>query len=86
MTLALALFGATYIGLLAFPKFRAYIALAGAALFVVLGILPLQKVFSAVDWNVILMIMGTMGTVSLFIESKMPARRCCSVQYTSRSN
>lgn len=73
MILALALFLLTYILLLLVPKYRAYIALASAVLFVVLGILPVNKVFFAVDWNVILMIAGTMGIVSLFIESKMPS-------------
>ena len=58
---------------MALPKYRPYIALASAALFVVLGILPASKVFASVDWNVIMMIAGTMGVVSLFIESKMPA-------------
>ena len=73
MTLAVILFLVTYICLIAFPKIRAYIALLSAALFVVLGILPANKIFSAIDWNVIMMIFGTMGTVALFIESKMPA-------------
>ncbi|NLL46848.1 MAG: arsenic transporter [Clostridiales bacterium] len=73
MTQALILFLLTYVLLLALSKYRAYIALASAALFVILGILPLDRVFSAVDWNVILMIAGTMGTVSLFIDSKMPS-------------
>ena len=35
--------------------------------------MPLNKVLSAVDWNIIMMIAGTMGVVYLFIESKMPA-------------
>ncbi len=74
MLLALGLFLATYILLLVFPGFRAYIALFSAGCFVVLGILPKEKMFSAVDWNVLMMIAGTMGTVSLFIESRMPAR------------
>lgn len=73
MILALILFLFTYILLLALPKYRAYIALASAALFVILGILPVSKVFFSVDWNVIMMIAGTMGVVSLFIESKMPS-------------
>lgn len=73
MILALIIFLATYVLLLVFPKFRAWIALAGAALFVILGILPPDQVFSAVDWNVIMMIAGTMGVVCFFIESKMPA-------------
>ena len=74
MTVALGLFICTYLLLLIFSKIRAYIALASAALFVLLGILPIGEVFSAVDWNVIMMIAGTMGTVTLFIESRMPAR------------
>jgi Na+/H+ antiporter NhaD/arsenite permease-like protein len=70
---AITLFILTYILLLIFPKVRAYIALASASTFVLLGILPMSKVFTTIDWNVILMIAGTMGIVSLFIESKMPA-------------
>ncbi len=30
------------------------------------------EAFGKIDWNVIMMIAGTMGTVYLFIESKMP--------------
>ncbi len=74
MPVALVLFLATYVFLLVLPKIRAYIALSSAALFVVLGILPLDKVFFSVEWNVILMIAGTMGIVYLFIESRMPAK------------
>ena len=72
-TIAIGIFILTYGLLMFFPKIRAYIALVAAAIFVILGILPLDKVFFAVNWNVILMIAGTMGVVSLFIESKMPA-------------
>ena len=32
----------------------------------------IAQAFSNIDWNVIMMIAGTMGTVYLFIESKMP--------------
>lgn len=32
----------------------------------------ITQAFSEIDWNVIMMIAGTMGTVFLFIESKMP--------------
>ena len=73
MILALVLFLLTYVLLLVLPNYRAYVALASAALFVILGILPLNKVFFSIDWNVIMMITGTMGIVSLFIESKMPS-------------
>lgn len=74
VTLAIVLFGVTYVGLLALPSIRAYIALGSAALYVILGILPLGKLLGAVDWNVLMMIAGTMGTVALFIESRMPAK------------
>lgn len=73
MVLALVIFLLTYTALMIFSKYRAHIALGSAALFVILGILPLQKVFGSVDWNVIMMIAGTMGIVYLFIESKMPS-------------
>lgn len=72
-TIVLALFILTYISLLVFPKIRAYIALGVAAVFVIIGALPLDKVLNTVNWNVIMMIAGTMGTVFLFIESRMPA-------------
>ena len=73
LNIALILFLATYAGMIAFTNYRSYIALTSAALFVVLGILPLQQLFSAIDFNVLLMIAGTMGTVGLFIESRMPS-------------
>ena len=71
-TLAIILFIAMYVGLIAFPKRRAIIALAVAAIYIVTGILPLGSVFGAVDWNVLLMIFGTLLLVDYFIESKMP--------------
>lgn len=73
-TVAITLFIATYILLLVLPRFRAHIAVLAAGAFVILGIVPLNLVGDTVDWNVILMIAGTMGIVSLFIESRMPAR------------
>ena len=71
---ALILFIITYVLMLSLTKYRYLVALISALLFVLIGILPLTKVFPAIDFNVILMIAGTMGTVSLFIDSKMPAR------------
>ncbi|NLB62402.1 MAG: arsenic transporter [Clostridiales bacterium] len=71
---ALILFLAVYVFMIALPKWRWLVAAIGAATFVVSGILPLGEVLPAVNWNVLLMIAGTMGTVALFISSKMPAR------------
>lgn len=73
MVLALILFIATYLALLIFSKYRVYIALASAAIYVILGILPVGDVLGSVDWNVIMMIAGTMGLTFFFIESKMPS-------------
>ena len=73
MLVALIIFAVTYILLLALPRWRAWIALASGALFIALGILPVGDVASAIDWNVLMMIAGTMGIVSLFIDSGMPA-------------
>ena len=49
-------------------------ALATAVLFIVLGILPLQAVPTAVNWNALMMMCGTMLIVYFFIDSGMPAK------------
>ena len=69
---AISIFAVTYILMLAFSKYRPYIALGSALIFIITGMLPLGKVIGAIDFNVLLMIAGTMGIVALFIESKMP--------------
>ena len=70
---ALLLFAATYVLMLVFSKYRPYIALGSALVFIATGMLPLGNVLPSIDLNVILMIAGTMGLVALFIDSKMPA-------------
>ena len=72
MYAAIALFAATYVLMLVFSKFRPYIALGSALIFVITGMLPVGNILGAIDFNVLLMIAGTMGIVALFIESKMP--------------
>lgn len=74
MTLAIVLFAATYILMLTFGKFRPYIALASGVVFIVTGMLPLHNILGELDFNVLLMIGGTMGLVQLFIDSHMPER------------
>lgn len=76
---ALIIFIVTYVLLIAFQKWRPYIALGSAALFIILGYcgvfeMNIISALKAVDYNVLMMISGTMATVSLFIESKMPQR------------
>ena len=71
---ALILFLLTYAGMIALPKYRPFIALGSAVVFVIAGVMPLGALPGAVDWNVLMMLAGTMGTVGLFIESRMPNR------------
>ena len=72
MIYALILFALTYILMLTFQKKRPLIALASALIFILTGMLSPAKAFASIDFNVLLMIAGTMGTVALVIESKMP--------------
>ena len=74
MTIALIIFVCMYIGMLIFSSKRVYFVVAASIAMLICRILPLGKVFGAINWNVIMMITGTMIIVSLFIESKMPAR------------
>ena len=94
-TFALAAFTITYILMFSLQKWRPSIAVASAVIFVAVGSLgvfpgfrytPLEAL-GEIDWNVIMMIVGTMGTVFLFIESGMPhllsdkiMARCGTVQ------
>ncbi|MBR2327466.1 MAG: arsenic transporter [Clostridia bacterium] len=73
MIYALILFAVTYVAMLVFSKYRPYIAIGSALIFIVTGMLPLNEIFTSIDFNVLMMIAGTMGLVQLFIVSKMPA-------------
>ena len=76
---ALVVFCLTYILMLALQAWRPWIALCSAVVLLVMGYgglfsMNLASALGAVDYNVLLMIGATMGLVSLFIESRMPAR------------
>ena len=71
---AILLFAATYVLMLTFSKYRPYIALASGLIFIITGMLPLGDILPSLDFNVLLMIGGTMGLVQLFIDSRMPER------------
>ena len=73
MIYALILFAITYVLMLTFSKYRPYIALASAVVFILTGMLPFDQIIGAIDFNVLLMIAGTMGLVKLFTDSRMPA-------------
>jgi len=71
---AIILFAATYVLMIAFGKYRPYIALTSGLIFIITKMLPLNQIIGALDFNVLLMIGGTMGLVQLFIDSRMPER------------
>ena len=80
MIASIAIFAVAYVLMLVFSKYRPYIALGAGLIFIITGMLPLGDIVGplnhlnggAIDFNVLLMIAGTMGVVALFIESKMP--------------
>ncbi len=69
---ALVLFALMYVLMIAKPKYRPLYALSVAAIFLISGILPWKDLMSTINWNVLLMISGTMIIVYYFIESHMP--------------
>ncbi len=79
MVTAIIIFILTYVLMLLMPKFRPYVALCSALLFCIIGILPLNKILSYINFNVLMMLCGTMGSVALVIESGMPARLADSI-------
>ncbi|MBQ6368117.1 MAG: TRAP transporter large permease subunit [Erysipelotrichaceae bacterium] len=70
--LALALFALMYALMIALPKYRPFYALTVAAIFLITGILPINNLAATINWNVLLMISGTMIIVYYFIDSRMP--------------
>ncbi|MBQ7247540.1 MAG: TRAP transporter large permease subunit [Lachnospiraceae bacterium] len=71
-TFALIIFILMYVLMIALPKFRPLYALGAAVIFLVSGVLPIDSLLSSINWNVLMMIVGTMVIVDYFIESKMP--------------
>ena len=61
-----------YVLMTVFLKKRVWIVLGFAAVFLAAGLLPFREIVTAVNWNVLLMITGTMVLVEYFIMSKMP--------------
>ncbi|MDD6666736.1 MAG: SLC13 family permease [Lachnospiraceae bacterium] len=70
---AVVLFIAMYALMIILPeKRRPWIACGVALIFLILGILPWGDLASVIDWNILLMIFGTVVIVDYFIQSKMP--------------
>lgn len=71
---ALIVFIVMYVLMTRFLNKRIWIVLAAAAVFLVAGVLPWGRVPGEINWNVLLMIGGTMVLVDFFIASRMPNR------------
>ena len=69
---AIVLFILMYVLMVLLPKYRPVVAITAAVIYVAAGVLPITKVFVSIDWNVLMMLFGTMVIVDYFIESKMP--------------
>lgn len=72
-TVALIIFVAMYALMIFMPaRYRAFIACIAAFIFIAIGVLPMSGFFKVIDWNILLMIFGTVIIVDYFIQSKMP--------------
>ena len=69
---AIIIFVVMYLGMIFLPKHRSKVALGTALLFLILGVMPVTQLADVIEWNVLLMLLGTMLLVDFFIESKMP--------------
>jgi Na+/H+ antiporter NhaD/arsenite permease-like protein len=75
MNLIIGLFLLTYIALLILPNWRAWIALGMATVFLIFGFITFNDIVSTrINWNVFMIIGGTMIVVGQFIDSNMPAK------------
>ncbi len=69
---ALILFILMYVLMVVWPKYRPLWSLGTAVVFLLAGVLPLDGLGSVINWNVLMMIAGTMLIVHTFIASQMP--------------
>lgn len=69
---AVVMFVLMYVLMIVRQKERPIYALITGAVFVVAGVLPIRNLLSVINWNVLMMITGTMIIVFYFIESQMP--------------
>lgn len=82
MLIPILAFAATYVLMIMLPKVRHWVAAASAVFFIICGCVSgngspmtaLSDTAGAINWNVLMMLFGTMGTVYFFIDSKMPDR------------
>lgn len=73
--IVLALTVLMYALIILFPNIKAYITLGTAVLMMILGVVGFQEaMISLVNWNILMIFVGSLVIAELFIYSRMPAR------------
>jgi len=71
--ISLVIFCLSYLLFIFLPNRRTQIALIGAGLLIVSGVISLKSAFFAVNWNVMGIFVGTLVLADIFMESRVPA-------------
>jgi Na+/H+ antiporter NhaD/arsenite permease-like protein len=71
--LALLIFLSAYLLFIFLPQKRTHVALVGAGLLLVLGVISPREAFLAINWNVMGIFVGTLVVADVFMESRVPA-------------
>ncbi|MDD5731109.1 MAG: SLC13 family permease [Candidatus Omnitrophica bacterium] len=72
-TIALLIFILAYALFIFLPNKRTHIAVSGAILLVLAGVVSLKEAFFSVNWNVMGIFVGTLVVADVFMESRVPA-------------
>ena len=72
-TIAVIIFILAYVLFIVFPARRMPVAVGGAVLLVMTGVLSPQEAAQAINWNVMGIFVGTLAVADVFMESRMPA-------------
>lgn len=72
MIYPLLIFIITYILLLIFNNHKVIISAGAVLIYLIFNFISVKDALYSIDFNIILMLIGIMGTVGLFIESNMP--------------
>ncbi len=63
-----------YLGIIVFPNKKMFISLFTAIIFILIGVINFKEaIFELINWNVLLIYIGTLILADLFILSKVPA-------------
>jgi len=72
-TMAVIIFILAYVLFIVFPARRMPVAVSGALVLVVTGVMSPYEAAQAINWNVMGIFVGTLAVADVFMESRMPA-------------